>query len=331
MKQIRWGVLGCGQIANTFATSLQALNSGILLAGASRTPGRAEAFALKHGMARSYDDYEDLVKNTEVDAVYVATTHNFHYENVKLCLDHGKHVLCEKPLAINASQTRDLIESARTNDLFLMEGLWTRFLPAIGHVKALLARGAIGEVKTLYANFCIGRDVEPEHRLRNKMLAGGALLDLGIYPINMARIVFDEMPQIMNSLVDLDKVTGVDASSYYLFEYANGQKAILSAGFDHAAPIEAIIGGTKGFIRIPRDFHGAMEVHVHHEGEAPEVLAFPYGEGEGFKYEIEHAMECISLGKKESDIMPLSETLAIMEIMDSFRREWNLVYPGETP
>lgn len=328
MQEIRWGIIGCGEIANKFATSLKALHSGELIAGASKTPDRARDFAEKHGIARSYIDYESLVADAEVDAVYVATTHNFHYENIRLCLEHGKHVLSEKPLTINASQTCDLIELSRKKNLFLMEGLWTRFLPAIGQLTDLLARGVIGEVKSLYANFCIGRDVEPEHRLRNKTLAGGALLDLGIYPINMASIVFDEQPKKIRSVAKMDKVTGVDESSYYVFEYRNGQMAILSSGFNHAAPIEAIVSGTKGFIRLPH-FHGAKELHLHQDGEAPEVLQFPYVEGEDFKYEIEHAMKCIAAEKTESDIMPLSKTLEIMETMDALRAQWPLKYPNE--
>lgn len=328
MQEIRWGIIGCGGIAATFATSLQALDNGTLLAGASRTKGRAEAFTAKYGVERCYADYESLVADTDIDAVYVATTHNSHFENVKLCLEHGKHVLCEKPFTVNATQARQLIALAREKKLFLMEALWTRFLPSIRKLQQLLSDGAIGEVQTVYANFCLGKQVAPEHRLRNIDLAGGALLDLGIYPISMADIVFERKPVRIMSSAAMDSVTGVDEHSYYLFEYEGGQTAVLSASYSQAAPGDALVCGTMGYIRLPR-FHGAEALHIHKTGEEPEALEFPYGEGENFKYEIAHAMECIAAGKTESDIMPPSKTLEIMEIMDTLRAQWSLAYPGE--
>ena len=328
MRDIRWGIIGCGGIANTFAASLNALDSGVLLAGASCTQGKAAAFAEKHGLGRSYSDYSALVADPDIEAVYVATTHNFHYDNVKLCLDHGKHVLCEKPFTINAAQTRELIQLAQAKELFLMEGLWTRFLPSIIHLQELVTGGAIGEVKSVFANFFLGRDFSPEHRLRNRALAGGALLDLGIYPINMASIVFGRQPMNIESAVDLDEETGVDASSYYFFDYGPRRRAVLAASYTQAAPTEALICGTQGFIRLPH-FHGAQELQLYRSGQAPEVLEFTYGEGQNFKYEIAHAMECIAAGKTQSDIMPHTETLAVMETMDTLRAQWALTYPGE--
>jgi predicted dehydrogenase len=328
MQEVRWGIIGCGGIANTFATSLSALDSGILLAGASHTEGKAAVFAEKHGLKRSYADYRELVADPDIDAVYVATTHNFHYENVKLCLEHGKHVLCEKPFTVNAGQARELIQLAQAKNLFLMEGLWTRFLPAIIHLQELLADGAIGEVQSVFAHFFLGLDLSPEHRLRNKALAGGALLDLGVYPINLAAIVFGQQPLKIESAADMDAETGVDASSYYFFDYGHGRRAVLSSSYVQAAPNEALVCGTKGFIRLPH-FHGAKELHLYRTDQAPEVLEFSYVEGENFKYEIAHAIDCIAAGKTESDIMPLSETLAIMETMDALRAQWSLTYPGE--
>lgn len=328
MQETRWGIIGCGWIANTFASSLKALNHGTLLAGASITPGRAQAFADKHGMARSYSSYESLVGDPNIDAVYVATTHNHHYQNVRLCLENGKHVLCEKPFTVNASQARGLVALARDRNLFLMEAVWTRFLPSIVKLQQLLAAGVIGDVQTVYANFCLGKTVDPSHRLRNINLAGGALLDLGIYPISMADIVYHQHPSRIVSSATMDKVTGVDEHSYYLFEYGEGQKAVLSASYSQAAPSEALVCGTKGFIRLPH-FHGAQQLHIHRTGEEPQILEFPYAEGENFKFEIAHAMEYIAAGKTESEILPLSKTLETMEIMDTLRSQWNFTYPDE--
>ena len=327
MRDIRWGIIGCGGIAHMFATSLRALENGILLAGASRTPGRAKDFAEKHGMERVYIDYETLVADPDVDAVYIATTHNLHFENVRLCLENGKHVLCEKPFTVNASQTMELIELAREKNRFMMEAVWTHFLPAIGKLRELLAKGIIGEVRTVKADLSIWREYDPENRLWNKALAGGALLDLGIYPITFASIVFGEQPARLQSSAVIGQ-TGVDDRSFYLFDYAGGRRAMLSSSFTHHAPTEGMVFGTKGYIRVPY-FLGAQELHIHRDGAAPETIRLPYGDGESFKFEIAAAMDCIAAKKLESDIMPLSETLAVMQTMDTLRAQWGLVYEGE--
>lgn len=329
MDDIKWGIIGCGGIAHMFATSLQALDKGTLFAGASRTPGRVQEFAEKHGMERVHTDYGSLVADSNIDAVYIATTHNFHYENIRLCLENGKHVLCEKPFTVNAAQTGEMIALAREKGLFMMEAVWTRFLPAIRKLQELIAEGVIGEVRTVKADFSIdGLGFAPEHRLKNKALAGGALLDLGIYPITFASIVFGEQPERIQSSAVIGN-TGVDDRSFYLFDYSNGRRAMLSSSFTHHAPTEGIICGTKGHIRVP-GFLWAHEFHIHRNGEAePETIRFPYGEGENFRFEIAHAMECIMAKKMESDIMPLSETLAIMKTMDTLRSQWGLLYPEE--
>ncbi len=262
MQDIGWGIIGCGGIAHKFAASLKALDRGHLVAGASRTPGKAEAFARRHGLARSYTSYDALLSDPEVDAVYVATTHNFHFENVKLCLEHGKHVLCEKPFTINAHQAEQLIALAGEKQVFMMEALWTRFLPAIQKLQALVAEGAIGDAQTVYCNFCLGLDQPPEHRMRNIELAGGALLDLGIYPLTMADLVFGEPPERVSSQASMDPETGVDEHSFYFLEYAGQRRAILSSSYSQSAPFEALVSGTKGYIRVPH-FLGATELHLH--------------------------------------------------------------------
>ena len=328
MQEIRWGIMGCGGIAHMFATSLRALDRGTLLAGASRTPGRAAEFAEKYGMARAYTDYGSLVADPDVDAVYIATTHNFHFENIRLCLENGKHVLCEKPFTVNAEQAKVLTALARTKNLFMMEAVWTRFLPAIIKLRELLAEGVIGEVLTVRADFCITGEFGAEHRLRNKALAGGALLDLGIYPITFAALVFGEPPVRIQSSAVLGE-TEVDERSFYLFDYTKGRQAMLSSSFTHDAPAEALVCGTKGYICVPQ-FFGASELILHRNGEgSPETLKFPYGEGENFTFEIAHAMDRITEGKTESNILPLAETLAILQTMDALRAQWGLKYDGE--
>lgn len=329
MENVRWGILGCGNIAEKFAVSLAALEEGELVAGASRTPGKAEAFGAKFGFERAYDNYEALVADQEIDAIYVATTHNFHYENAKLCLEAGKPVLCEKPMTVNAAQSEELIALAREKGLFLMEAVWTRFLPAILKMQELLAEGVIGEVTTVHCDFGIAVDCDDSHRLRNPELAGGALLDLGIYPITFAATVFGSEPdRISGSAIMTDK--GVDERSFYFLEYGGKQRAILSSSFTEKSPIEAKVYGTEGLLRVRPPFLGATVLEIYKgDTDEPEIYEFPCPDQESFQYEIAEAMACIKAGKMQSEILPHAETLAVMEIMDTLRRQWGMTYPGE--
>jgi predicted dehydrogenase len=210
----------------------------------------------------------------------------------------------------------------------MMEAVWTRFLPGIGKLRELLDEGVIGEVVSVRADFSIdGTKFDTEHRLRNKALAGGAFLDLGIYPITFASIVFGEQPERIQSSV-VTGTTGVDDRSYCLFDYEGGRRAVLSSSFTHLAPIEGLVCGTKGYIRMPL-FLAGQELQIHRAGEEPETIQMPYGDNENFTFEIAEATECITAGKLESDILPLSETLAVMKTMDTLRAQWGLTYEGE--
>ena len=321
------GVIGCGEIAHLFALGVKKIDNCTILAGASLTQGKAERFTKTHKIQRSYNNYQSLVNDNDIDAIYVATTHNFHFENIKLCLEQGKHVLCEKPFTINAQQAKILIALANKNNCFMMECVWTRFLPAITHLSELLSKGIIGKVQTVKANFSIRGDFPPEHRLRNKNLAGGALLDLGIYPLTLADIVFGEIPsRIQSSAVMSDN--GIDESSCYLLEYGDDQRAILSASFIEHAPTEATISGSQGYIYIP-DFLGAKELHLYLNNQPHKVVSFPFEEDENFTFEISHAMECIRQNRKQSDILPLAKTAEMMTLMDTIRSQWGLKYIGE--
>jgi len=332
---INWGIIGCGNIANVFAQGLNKLDNGKLLAVASKSQERASTFSSLYNVEKVYTDYHALVNDPQVDAVYIATPHNFHFEHAKLCLEHGKHVLCEKPLAINVRQSKALINLAKLNKLFLMEAVWTRFLPAILKLQEMLEEKIIGEVLTLKADFSIYDDFSANHRLKNKSLAGGALLDLGIYPITFASIVFDEQPSCIKSSAVIGD-TGVDDRSFYLFEYDgitgsdknNGKRAILSSSFSHHAPTEAVISGTKGYIRIP-DFLGAQELHVFLPNKEPQIFKYPFREDENFTFEIDHAMDCIRSKQIESNILPHAKTLNIMRTMDILREQWGLIYDNE--
>lgn len=324
MDKINWGIIGCGAIAHTFAKGLAKVTCGKLYAVASNNQERANVFASTYHAERKYNTYQALVNDDNIDAAYIATTHNFHYENAKLCITHGKHVLCEKPLTINATQTAELIELAKRNNVFLMEALWTRFLPAINALQSIITSGVIGKVQTVNANFSITGDFEPSHRLLNKDLAGGALLDLGIYPITFAHLVFGIHPHKIKSSAVIGK-TGVDESSFYIFEYLNGQRAMLSSSFIDNSPTQAIISGTKGYINVP-EFLAAREFTIHIENERSQKMNFNRSDDENFMFEIEHTNKCINEKRLESPIFPLIDTLKIMKTMDTLREQWKLTY-----
>lgn len=328
---LNWGVIGCGHIANTFADGLACLKTGKLIACASNSMQRAHAWAenqqSKHNISKVYNNYEALVNDSDVEAVYVANTHNFHYESVKLCLQNHKHVLCEKPITLNAKQAAELYALARDKNCFLMEAVWTRFLPAIRMLQKQVSDNVIGDVLSVRADFSINRMLDESHRLRNKALAGGALLDLGIYPITFAFIAFGEAPEKILSSAVMDS-TGVDQRSFYLFEYSDGRRASLSSGYSHVAPSEGIIAGSDGYISVP-NFHAAQEFTVYVEGQEPNTFSFPVEANEYFSFEIQHMQDCIEQGLSQSPILSHEESVQVMQTMDMLREQWGLKYENE--
>ena len=325
-KKTKWGIIGCGSIAHSFAAGLQVLEDCELAAVASRSPGKAEAFAREFGVTVHYEDYESLVKNPEVDVIYVATTHNFHYENTLLCLENNKPVLCEKAFTVNAKQAEHLIRTAREQKLFLMEAMWTRFLPATVEIRRLLSEKVIGEVKMLRADFGFVADPNPLGRMQNRNLAGGSLLDLGIYPISYARMVFGKQPARMQTFGHLNS-TGVDDQAGYLFEYGTDQMALLSSSMIMQAPYDALIAGTNGYIKL-HDFFFPKGMTIKVGSEEEKAIEMPY-ESTGYNYEAREVNRCLREGLMESNLMPLDETLETMKTMDELRRCWGLRYPEE--
>lgn len=315
MKTFKWGIIGCGGIAHKFAKSLAGVESGQLVACASRTPGKAEAFAKAEGAQPFYTDYASMLSEADVDAVYVATTHNFHCENVLLALAHDKSVLCEKPLGVNADESREMGKKAKEKGLFLMEAMWTRFLPAIQQMKHWLDEDRIGQVKVVRADFSFNKPFDAESRLYNPELAGGALLDVGIYPVSLASFVMGTQPERVSPLATFAE-TGVDETTLVNFGYADGAMAQLSCGITSASENRAEIVGTKGRIILPNGFHGAADVELVLKDARQEKLRLPYVDSEGFRFEIEAVHQALREGKRESTIMPVSESVAIAETMD---------------
>ena len=328
-EKIHWGIIGCGGIAKKFAICLKDVEGTELTGVASATPGKAETFAKEFGVdaASAYGNYKQLVEREDIHAIYVATTHNFHYDNVKLALEHGKAVLCEKPITVAAWEAEELVALARERKLFLMKAMWTRFLPAICQVREWLAEGAIGEIRQIRADFGFNAVFNPEGRMYNKAIAGGALLDAGVYPITFANMVAGA-PVAIEAIADIG-TTDVDEQSFYLFRYKNGAIASLSASVRAAVYVQAVIIGSEGKIVVPQ-FLKATEATLHRFKEQETIQkTFPYPAGQGFEFEIQEVVDCMRQGKLESDIMPLDETVSIMHTMDTIRKKIGLVYDND--
>ena len=321
----RWGILGPGGIAKKFATGLGALDDAQVVAVGSRSQERADAFADAFDVPRRYASYEALARDPAVDAIYVATPHPFHKEHSILCLEAGKPVLCEKPFAINQRETRDVIEVARREGVFLMEAMWTRFLPITRQVKAWVTAGAIGEVRMLYADFGFRAKVNPKGRLFDLALGGGGLLDVGIYPISYASLIFDAQPTTISSQAHIG-ATGVDEQAAMVFGYADGQLALISCGIRIKTPHEAKILGTDGMISIAQFWDGRTATLS--AGGKEEVVTLECA-GNGYECEAAEVARCVRAGKLESDLMPHSDTLANMQTLDAVRAQWGLKYPME--
>lgn len=327
-KDIKWGIIGCGGIANKFAESMLVVDGAEVIAAASRTPDKAAAFAIKHQIENSYSDYADLLNNKEVDAVYVATTHNYHYENTRQVLLANKPVLCEKPFTVNAPEMRALIELAERKQQFLMEAMWTRFLPAVVQVRKWLVEDLIGSIKQIRATFGFYFPFDSEHRLFNADLAGGAVLDAGIYPLSFANMVMKQKPVEVKAMGEIG-ATGVDVQSSYLLRYESGCLALLNSALNAWTASRAEVIGTRGRITIPEKFLNAQEAWLEVKDQEPIKKKFPVGDKIGFKYEIEAASDCIRKGLLESEIMPLTDSLQIMETIDEIKSQLGLVYAND--
>lgn len=326
MEKIRWGILSTGGIARTVSTDLVTLDDAEIVAVGSRRQETADDFGDQFNVPRRYDSYEKLVQDDDIDVIYIATPHSHHYENLLLCLNAGKHVLCEKAFTLNARQAEEAIQLARQKNLFLMEAMWTRFIPATRQVRDWLAEGAIGEVKLFQADFYHQFEYNPEHRLFNPALGGGALLDLGIYPIAMASMVLG-LPDAVSSEAAIGP-TGVDENDAIVFRYNNGAVALLACGLHNPSLRAGIITGTEGTIQLHPPFFHSKSVTLHRNGETPQTVELPY-DGNGYQFELQEVNACLRASKTESDLMPLDETLALMRLMDNLRQAWGVRYPNE--
>jgi predicted dehydrogenase len=325
--KIRWGIIGTGSIAHKFAQGLSSAKNAELLAVGSRAAGTADKFGDEFSVHRRYDSYEKLAGDADIQAVYISTPHPMHKDNAILCLQAGKAVLCEKPFTINAKEASKVIAAAREKNVFLMEAMWTRFLPVMVKLRELLAGKAIGKVRMLQADFGFRATFNPLSRLFKPKLGGGGLLDVGVYPISRANMLFGDEPENIVSLAEIG-MTGIDEQAAIILGYrGNSQLAVLAAGVRTSTPQQATIIGTDATITIPSPWWHGQEIILSADGQTQRIPC-PM-EGNGYNYEADEVAECLQAGRLESDVMPLSQTLAVMNVMDEIRTQWKMKYPGE--
>ncbi|WP_232248363.1 Gfo/Idh/MocA family protein [Streptacidiphilus rugosus] len=323
MRPIRWGILATGAIAGDFTEDLALVPGAEVFAVASRSQSSADAFAARHGIPHAYGSWEAMARDERIDVVYVATPHSAHHDAASLCLDAGRAVLCEKPVTMNAAEARALVELARKRGVFLMEAMWMRCNPAIRKVVSLVADGALGRLRTVQADFGIAGPFDPGHRLRDPALGGGALLDLGVYPVSLAHLLLGAPDQVRAWSTRTPE--GVDANTGLLLGYDggldDGALAALSCGIVAGTPCRASIVGELGRIELPPVFFRPDHFTLFRgeEDAVGERFDVPYT-GRGFVHEAEEVMRCLREGLTESPLMPWQASVEVMEILDEARR-----------
>jgi predicted dehydrogenase len=323
--KVRWGILGTGKIAKAFATALKDTPDAQLAAVGSRNLASADLFAREFG-GTAYGSYDALVRAADVDLVYVGTPHPMHYENVRLALEAGKGVLCEKAFTVNRQQAEELVALARAKNLFLMEAMWTRFLPALAEVRRIVDSGEIGTVRQVNADLGFKADVGPEHRLFNPVLGGGALLDLGIYPLSIAVALLGPVDTVL-AHADFGP-TGVDEQTGILLRHSGGGMSMCSCSLRARLPSELTIAGERGHVRMNTMFYRAQTVTVARADGISRTVPTPYT-GNGYVHEVAEAQRCWRAGLVESPGMTHADTLALMGVMDEVRRQIGLTYEAD--
>ena len=358
-KTIRWGVLGTGTVASQFIQGLKAVPNAQLWAIGSRTLEKAQGFAQLFNVPKAYGSYEELVQDPNIDVVYIATPQTRHKVDSILCLSAGKAVLCEKPFTVTSQEAREVMAVAQKHQVFCMEAMWMRFMPLIQEVRCLIQAGEIGDVQLLTADFGYPTEFDPKNRFFNPELGGGALLDRGVYPLSLAFLLLGK-PLHVSGAPCMGK-TGVDDQSVLVLRYGNGAMAILHSTLHTYGSNTAVITGTRGKITIKEPFYKPEHISITRFSEQPVVVtsqktALATGwkgtvvgklkqnrwlktlaklrkenvtniyqslAGNGYNYEAEEVVNCLQMGKLESSLMPLSETIDIMETMEILLKEWH--------
>jgi predicted dehydrogenase len=324
---VRWGVVGPGRIAAKVVADVQHVPGAEVVAVASRSAERARTFAQEHGIARAHGSYRDLVEDDGVDVLYVATPHPQHRAVALAAVRAGRPLLVEKAFTVTPAATREIVDEARSRGVFVMEAMWTRFQPAVVRLRELLADGAIGEVLSVQADLGAQHSTDPADRFYNPDTGGGALFDVGVYPISFAQMVLGTPDTVVahGSLA----ATGVDVEEAVLLGWADGRSATLLASLRCTTPGVARVVGTGGWIDVPPRFHHPHAIVLNRNGHEPETIAAP-PRGAGYSHEIEEVTQCLAAGRTESAVMPLDDTVAVQDVMAAVAAQIGLE-PREGP
>ncbi|WP_370675037.1 Gfo/Idh/MocA family protein [Pleomorphomonas sp. PLEO] len=327
MAKLRWGILATGWIADLFVQDLLDNEIEVTAVG-SRSIEKAVAFATKHGIPRSHGSYEALAADPEVDVVYIATPHPFHASAAELCIAEGKHVLIEKSFTLTGAEARHLLQLSRKHDVVVLEAMWTRFLPHMVRLREALASGMIGEIRTLLATHTQDLPDDPNHRLNALELGGGALLDLGIYPISFAFDILGQPSEVLAS--GRLKSTGADAEVSTLFRYANGASALTVSASDAPGSNRAEINGTEGHVEIDGVWYTPTSFRIY-DSQKNLLEEFKPAEmkGRGMHFQAVELERLVAAGERTSPILPLEQSVAIMETLDAIRKQIGVIYPSE--
>jgi dihydrodiol dehydrogenase / D-xylose 1-dehydrogenase (NADP) len=332
MSKTRWGIVGTGYISNRFTDGLKYVADAEIAAVASRDISRAKEFAGRFGIPKTYGSYAEMAKDKDLDIIYIGTPNSEHLPNSLLFMDAGFNVLCEKPLGVNAKQVEAMVKKAKEKNVFFMEGMWTRFFPAIKQGLKWVKDGSIGEPRTLFANFGIDSSGDMKQWRFQRSMAGGSLMDVGIYPLAMAFAAFGPDPAEVSSFGHL--VNGIDDYNTFTFRYADGKLAVLGSGLGVKMENKVVISGTKGCVKIGEgyDWWRANRAELALTGDDPftcngehTVFEQPYPSF-GFQYEAQAVQGYVKKGLKEAPEMPWSESLKIAKTIDGLRKAWNIVY-----
>lgn len=325
-QSVRWGILATGGIAAAFAADLVDLPDAEIAAVASRSARSAEAFAERFGISRAYGDWESLARDEDIDVVYVATPHSAHRAAAGLCLEAGRNVLCEKAFTIDLREAGELVALAKEHDRFLMEAMWMYCNPLVRRLKALVEDGAIGEVRTVQADFGLEGPFPPAHRLRDPALGGGALLDLGVYPVSFAHLLLGEPDGMSARAVLSDE--GVDLQTGALLSWESGALAMVHCSIVGGTGTTASVTGSRGRIDVPEGFFNPERFVLHRDGRDPEEFALDPVDGprNTFRHEAREVMRALRAGEKESPLVPLANTLSVMRTLDTLRAQTGVHY-----
>ncbi len=322
MNKTKWGILGLGKIAGKFAKGLKEVEDAELYAVASREAEKAETFKKDHTTTKAFDSYEAMLKDEDLDVVYIATPHVFHHRQTLLCLQHKKAVLCEKPFAMNKAEVEEMIATAKKENVFLMEALWTQFLPHFKYLTKITESGEYGKIKNLKANFGFPAPFDKNKRLFNKQLGGGSLLDIGIYPIFLALSLLGK-PDKISAKATIGQ-TSVDENCYVLFGYKNQVEAELESSIIKKLDTTAVIQFEKATVLVNTRFHEPSSIKIT-TPNSEELKEFEVT-GNGYEFEAAHVQKMLSEGRKESTDMTFEKSLQLIELLDTVREKIKLEY-----